>query len=269
MKPNLLKSRRQETLLFAALCFCIAASTNAECPVPVDRQGYVTEIVQKLTFDLAFVGINVHDLDRGFALSLFGTDTGSLGQLLLIDECTQREVFDSYVESVRQPLMTRRLQLICEGPGVDVIRVEAASGHGQNGDFSKLTYRPTRFPGAVAYEPFPTADWRTVKTGTDGFTVGAAIYRRLTFDPIRTDRVDLTHIGALSLRVVNDKSAWGLVQAVFPNVAVDGQPVTVEVQTNANGDASGAIKSNGNALAVISGTAFEPIIAWACSGPAL
>jgi hypothetical protein len=260
MKPNLLKSRRQETLLFAALCFCIAASTNAECPVPVDRQGYVTEIVQKLTFDLAFVGINVHDLDRGFALSLFGIDTGSLGQLLLIDECTQREVFDSYVESVRQPPMIRRLQLICEGPGVDVIRVEAASGRvGENGDFSKLTYRTTRFPGAVVYEPFPMADWRTVKTGTDDFTVGAAIYRRLTFDPIRTDRVDLTHIGALSLRVVNDKSAWGLVQAVFPNVAVDGQPVTVEVQINATGDA----------LAVISGTAFEPIIAWACSGPAL
>jgi hypothetical protein len=65
MKPNLLKSRRQETLLFAALCFCIAASTNAECPVPVDRQGYITEIVQKLTFDLAFVGINVHDLVGG------------------------------------------------------------------------------------------------------------------------------------------------------------------------------------------------------------
>jgi hypothetical protein len=228
MKSNVIKPRWRQILPFAALSLCITGSANAGCPVPADRQEYVTEIVQKLTFDLAFVGSTVHNLDRGFALSLFGINRGFLGHLLLVEECTQREVFEPFLETIPNPPMTERSQIICEGPGVDVVRIEAASGRSaQDGDFRNLAYRATRFYGGVVYEPFPTADWRTVKTGTDDFTVGAEIYRRLTFNPIIRAPVDLTHIGALSLRVVDDEPAWGLVQAVFPNVA-DAQPLTVE-----------------------------------------
>lgn len=269
MKPHVIEHRWLGTVPFAALCFCITASANAGCPVPADRQGYVTEIVQKLTFDLAFVGSTVHGRDRGFALSLFGIDTGFLGQLLLVQECTERQVFEPFLESILDPPMTIRSQIICEGPGVDVVKIEAASvALSRHGDFSKLTYPATRFSGTVLYEPFPTVDWRTVKTDADDFMVSAAIYRRLTFTPTGKNDVDLTHIGALSLAVVDSEPAWGLVQAAFPNVAIDGQPISVEVQINAAGDASGVIKSADNTLAVISGTAFETIITWNCLGSA-
>jgi hypothetical protein len=112
----------------SALLIITASSVNAECPVPLDRRDYVAEIVQKLTFDLAFVGNNIHGRDRGFALTLFGIDNGFAGQLLLVNECTNFQSFDPDVENVTGPRMTRRLQITCEAAGVDVVKIEAASG---------------------------------------------------------------------------------------------------------------------------------------------
>jgi hypothetical protein len=109
-----------------------------------------------------------------------------------------------------------------------------------------------------------------VKTGEAAFNTGAAIYRRLTFRPTSEAPVDLTHIGALSTRVVNDEPEWGLVQITFPNVSTNGQAVAAEVHINAAGDATGTIESGGTVLAVISGTGFESVVTWQgdCAVPA-
>ncbi len=73
------------TVAVASLVFR-AATAFAECPLAEDQRVYVAEIIQKLTFDLTLVGNNVHERDRGFALTLFGINDGAAGQLLLAQE---------------------------------------------------------------------------------------------------------------------------------------------------------------------------------------
>ncbi len=122
----------------------------------------------------------------------------------------------------------------------------------------------------MLYQPFPAAEWRTVKTAPEDFTGGAAIYRRLTLQRAGEAAVDLTHIGALSFRVVANEPQWGLLQLVFPNVSNNGDPVTARVRIHVGGKASGTVRSGDTVLGKVSGTGFDSMVTWRgeCAGNA-
>lgn len=263
--------KRRQSSRHIALSFAVlltASIARGDCPVPQDRQVYITEIVSKLTLDVSFVGSNTHDRDRGFALSLFGVDQAPLGQLVLVQDCKEYQEFQPYLE--RDGVMVRRLQVVCEAAGIDVLRVAVASGtRGKSSVFRRLAYDATRYSGTVLYDPFASADWRTVSEKGD-FITGTTVSRRLIFTPTGGSAVDLTHLGTLSASVVANQPSRGRVHVVFPRVTNNGQFVDVDVRIDKNGAVKGTIESDDVVLATVTGEAFGVTVLWQgdCSGAA-
>ena len=250
-----------------AVLLLSASVARSDCLVPQDRQGYITEIVSKLTFDVSFVGTNIHNRDRGFALSLFGVDQGPLGQLLLVQDCKAYQEFQPDFE--RAGAIVRRLQVVCEAAGIDILRVAIASGvRTKSSAFRRLAYDATRYSGTVIYDPFVSADWRTVSSVPGDFATGTAVSRRLIFTPTGGSAVDLTHLGALSASVVANQPTRGRVHVVFPNVTNNGQFLEVDVRIDEKGAAKGTIESDDVVLATVSGEASGVTVLWQgdCSG---
>ena len=258
---------------FAALGFAGASPVKAECPIPAATQPYVAEIVTKLIFDTSFIAANVHDRDRAFALSLFGVGEGRLGQLLLAKQCTPPKAFRPTYDKSEDGKTITRSQVVCDGAGVDVVKIAIASGRrAAAAAFRLLRYDATRFSGKVRYEPYPAAAWRSVPQLAGAFTINSEVFRRVSFTPTDGEPIDLTHVGSLSAGVKDNAPNWAMVHVVFPAVASTGQPVIAEVRVDEHGEASGDIRAEEQVLATVSGTGFEPVIAWQgeCAGtPAL
>ena len=237
-------------------------TASAECPIAADRKPYVQEIVSKLVFDLTFVTGNVHFRDRGFALSLFGVDEGSLGQLLLAQECTKRHVFRPTYER-REDGKIQRSRVICEASGIDVIQIAIASGRRLNPSaFKLLQYSATRFQGVVLYDPFPSANWRSVKRADGDFSISAEIFRHLSFTPTSGALIDLTHSALLTGRVVGNEPVAANAHIVLPAVTSNSLPLIADVRINEIGIAMGTAHVNGETVATISGSGFELSITW-------
>jgi len=247
----------------AFLCSAVlAGGALAECPIPADRKPLVQEIVSKLVFDLAFVTDNVHAMDRGFALSLFGIDEGALGQLALAKECTRRKVFTPTYDT-RENGKVQRLRVICDGPGVDRIQIAIASGkQATPSAFKLLRYPATRFDGEVRYDPFPSANWRSLKRADGDFTVSAEIFRQLTFTPTAGAAIDLTHHALLTGRVLGNEAVAANAHVVLPGVTTTGFPLVADVRIDEAGNASGAVQVNGATIGSVSGMGFEMSITW-------
>lgn len=249
-------------MIAAVLSLAAARISQAACPVPNTTKPYIEEIVSDLVLDATFVTANVHAQDRGFALSLFGVDKARLGQLLLAQECTQPQTFDPFYEEFGRR-MTSFLQLVCEARGTDVIKVAIASTTEQRlSAFHFLRYNATRYPGRVDYNPYPSVDWRTIKSAGGNFFVSAAVFRGLTFTPTGGAPIDLTHVGTLSGTVVKNQATASTVYALFPSVTASGQPLVVNARVDENGVASGNIRVGRDTLATISGTGFGAVVTW-------
>src|SRR5882724_8973780 len=194
--------RKHFALFVAAAVLSLAAAgiSQSSCPVADATRTYLEEIVPKLVRDTAWVTSNVHFQDRGFALSLFGTDKAMLGAMTLALKCRRPEEFVPTYETFDRGT-TSLLQLACEARRNEVINL-AVSSTSQHllSAFHFLRYDATQYSGKVEYRPYPRVDWHTIKfaNGKGNFFVSADVSQRLIFTPTGGTPVDLTHVGSLS-----------------------------------------------------------------------
>lgn len=245
-------------LLLTSILLFVGTLTPAfaQCPIAPDRKPFVEEIVGKLVFDLTFVTDTVHGNERGFALSLFGVDGGTLSQLVLAQDCTERTVFVPTIER-REDGSFQRTQLFCDAASIDRIRIDIASrrsGH-------MLTYPATRFQGTVLFDPNPRADWRTVAHADGTSSISANIFRHLIFTPTSGLEIDLTHSALLTGRTLNGAPVAADAQVVMPAVTNNGLPLVANVRIDEAG-AAGMVEVDGIMIATIAGTGFELSFSW-------
>ncbi|MBA2434402.1 MAG: hypothetical protein H0V54_04830 [Chthoniobacterales bacterium] len=253
-------------LLLTSILLVVASLNTAsgQCPIAPERKPFVEEIVGKLVFDLVFVADNVHGSERGFALTLFGVDSGTLGQVLLAFPCTARTLYEPTIER-RDDGSYQRSQLSCEAAGVGVIRLDITSDKSSH----MLTYPATRYQGTVLFDPNPRADWRTVEHADGSFSINAGIARHLIFTPTAGEAVDLTHSASLTGRVVNGTPVAANADVILPAVTNNARPLVAHVRVDEAGNATGTVEVDGTSIATITGPGFELSFAWSTDCAAL
>ena len=236
-------------------------SRGPSCPLaPLERQ-LVEEIVGEVFTDAVWVASNGHGVDRGFALSLVGTDSAHLGAVTRIGACEEAETFVPFCERDGELPLVRCSRLACEAAGVDTVEVSISGGKPKYKKRTALEYAAATFSGSVVYDPFPSVVWRTVEVEPGTYSVSASLFRRPVVTPVGGAPVDLTHAGAVSVKIVAGEITSIELDLAFPTL-VPGEPQLVaDISFDAQALGTGVIRRGGETLATVSGDG-EVVITW-------
>jgi hypothetical protein len=242
-------------------------SGGPSCPLaPLHRQ-LVEEIVAEVFNDAVWVAANEHDVDRGFALSLVGTDSAYLGAVTRIGACEKARTFVPFCERDGDLPLVRCSRLACEAAGVDTVEVSISGGKPKYNKRTTLEYAATTLSAVVVYDPFPSVVWRTVEVEPGTYSVSANLFRRPVVTPAGGAPVDLTHAGAVSVKIVAGEITSVELDLAFPMLVPGEAQLVADISFDAQGVGTGAIRRGGETLATVSGDG-DVLITWsgACAG---
>jgi len=221
------------------------------CPVAADVRPFLERIVLDVVRNVAWVGGVSIANEHGFALTPFGF-FGTAGRLTLAIRCTGPATFAPFCGVDSEPLSFCQRSR-CERSGVTLKDVYLARRPQTDAaDRHRVEYESLTYPGHVVYDPNPFVTYRIDETMQGSVGVTSDIQHDLVFTPRGSPSIDLSHAGGVSYVKAGAEIRQFVVNLSFAGLS-PRRPVTVQLELNPDGIASGAVTASGRRLATIVG----------------
>jgi hypothetical protein len=238
---------------------------DATCPLTPAARQLVTELAAEAVADTSWVTAHAIDPQEAhFALALVGTSLGNIGAAFLISECTAPVQYDSFCEPDEQvPDLWRCSRMSCEAADVRVIDIWFSNESAPAPDApGAITFPLEGLSGEGHYDPGPVRRWRLAQTG-DMFEITTSFEHFARAELDAGEVVELRHTGEITGLANLDAPQAATISLLFPDVALDGQPVSLTAALDEHGEASGTIEHEGAVLASVEpGTDGGATVMW-------
>ena len=226
---------------------------HTSCPISAPAQRAIELLTLNAIRGTAWVADQANPRERGFALHALGLPV-FIGRLQLAIECREPMVFVHTCNLAWNPGPIDSCHRgRCEGAGVtleDAYMV--ARPRELPDDRHRVEYDSQRLPGRVVYDPNPFMTYRT-EVNPAGAIVSADIDQKLTLTPPGGSPIDLSHIGFVTAVKRNGRIETLSLAVAYVGLSHGPTVISVTVDLDAGGVATGTITDGLRLLARISG----------------